>query len=446
MRITNSLLVLSIFFATCIPVFPQETFDLNKCITVGLERNFSIRIARNQQEIASNNYTTGNAGFLPSIDATGRYGGTLNNTTSTYSFPRDSSGTVTGIHNTSASAGVGLTWTIFQGFNAITSYKKLNELRMVGELNTQAAVEDFIADIVTEYYLYIQQIQLFRNLEYAVALSRERVRIDQERYLLGAASKLQLLQSQVYLNSDSSRYSRQKEVLRASQVRINRLLAMDDPGHDIILSDSTIRIHNSLNYDSLLASTLKYNTSLQIAGRNQIISEYDYKLVSSRSYPYLNLSTGYNFNLNEFENSNLLKQQTDGFNYGLTMGINIFDGLNQKRNRQNARIEHNNRILASEQILQQVKADLITIYYGYQNNLLLLELETENLKTAEENLEIALERYKLGSLTGLELREVQQSLLEAEERLLLAQYQTKVAEISLMQISGRIMEYLGQAS
>ena len=95
-----------------------------------------------------------------------------------------------------------------------------------------------------------------------------------------------------------------------------------------------------------------------------------------------------------------------------------------------------------QQVEQQVEADLITIYYAYQNNLLLLKLEEQNLKTAEENLDIALERYKLGNLSGLELREVQQSLLEAEERLLLVQYQTKLAEISLLQISGRIMEYL----
>jgi outer membrane protein TolC len=94
------------------------------------------------------------------------------------------------------------------------------------------------------------------------------------------------------------------------------------------------------------------------------------------------------------------------------------------------------------QIEQQVDADLITIYYAYQNNLVLLELEKQNLETARENLDIALERYKLGSLSGLELREVQRSLLDAEERLLSVQYQTKLAEISLLQISGRVMEFL----
>jgi outer membrane protein TolC len=304
------------------------------------------------------------------------------------------------------------------------------------------AIEDFVADMTSEYNYYIQQLQLYHNLAYAVSLSRERARIDEERYLLGAASKLQLLQSQVYLNSDSSRYARQLEVLRASQVRINKLMASGNLGQHILLKDSTIHIHTTLVYDSLLAATLKENTSLLIARKNQTISEYDYKIIAARTYPYLSLSTGYNFNYYDNETGGLKNQQVDGLNYGLTVGVNLFDGLNQRREKANARIAIDNRTLQYEQIAQQVEADLITIFYAYQNNLMLLQLEEQNLKTAQENLEIALERYKLGSLSGLELREVQQSLLEAEERLLSIQYQTKLAEISLLQISGRVMEYL----
>ncbi|MBN1145095.1 MAG: TolC family protein [Bacteroidales bacterium] len=425
---------------TGLAVSAQEVYDLNRCITTGLENNFAIRIAQSNAEIAANNRTPGNAGFLPSVDLTGRYGGTINNTSQTYSSGYDTS--FNGVHNTTSTAGVALGWDIFRGFSAQTTWKKLNELKLAGELNSRMTVEDFVADMASEYNYYIQQLQLYHNLAYAVSLSRERVRIDEERYLLGAASKLQLLQSQVYLNSDSSRYARQLEVLRASQVRINRLMASGNLGGHIILKDSTIRIHTTLVYDSLLAATLKENTSLLIARKNQTVSEYDYRLIAARTYPYLSLSTGYNFNYYNYESGSFKSQQVDGLNYGLTLGVNLFDGLNQRREKANARIAIDNRTLQYEQIAQQVEADLITIFYAYQNNLMLLKLEAQNLKTAEENLEIALERYKLGSLSGLELREVQQSLLEAEERLLSVQYQTKLAEISLLQISGKIMEYL----
>jgi outer membrane protein TolC len=246
----------------------------------------------------------------------------------------------------------------------------------------------------------------------------------------------------VYLNSDSSRHSKQREVLRASQVRINKLMSVENLGQDIIPADSNIFIDSELNYDSLYALTESLNTSLLIARKNQKISSYDYRIVASRAYPYLSLGTGYSYNFNQFENSDLIKQQVGSLNYGLTLGFNVFDGFNQRRQKANARIELSNQEYTFKQVEQQVKGDLITIYYAYQNNLLLLALEKQNLATARENLDIALERYKLGSLSGLELREVQQSLLEAEERLLSVQYQTKVAEISLHQISGGVMKYV----
>jgi outer membrane protein TolC len=419
----------------------QEVYSLQRCIQTGLERNFSILVARNREEISSRNFTPGNAGFLPSLDLSSRYGGTLNTTTQKLAATGESS-TAGNIYNTSASAGVTLGWTIFQGFTAHTSYKKLNELRQLGELNTQLAVEDYVAGMVSEYYFYIQQLQLFYNLAYAVSLSRERVRIDAERYMLGSSSKLQLLQSQVYLNSDSSRLAKQNEVLRASQVRLNKLMASENLGAILVLNDSNIVINSGLVYDTLVSQTAARNTSLEIARRNTTVSEYDYKLITARSYPYLNFSSGYSWGYNTYESSTLLNQKITGMNYGLTLGVNLFDGFNAWREKANARVEIENKEYQYQQVEQQVKGDLITIYYAYQNNLLLLKLEEQNLKTAEENLYIAMERYKLGSLSGLDLREVQQSLLDAEERLLSVQYQTKLAELSLQQISGNIMSYL----
>jgi len=231
-------------------------------------------------------------------------------------------------------------------------------------------------------------------------------------------------------------------VLRASQVRLNKLMAADNLGADLVLRDSVISINPSLLYDSLVFMTEGRNTSLQIARRNKTVSDYDFKLIAARSYPYLNLSSGYSRGYNTYESSSLLNQKVNGMNYGLTLGINLFDGFNAWREKANARVEIENKTYQYQQVDQQIKGDLITIYYAYQNNLLLLKLEEQNLTTAEENLYIAMERYKLGSLSGLELREVQQSLLEAEERLLSVQYQTKLAELSLQQIAGNVMVYL----
>jgi outer membrane protein TolC len=397
----------------------QEIYDLERCIQTGLDRNFALQVVRNQEEIASHNYTRGNAGMLPEISTTNQLGGTAG-------------------YRNSQTAGIDAGMTIFRGFQVKYNYERLGILKEVGGLNTQMSVENLIAKIVSEYNYFLQQQSLYQNLAYAVSLSRERVRIDEERYLLGGASKLELLQSMVYLNADSSRLARQNEVLRSSQIRLNTLMASEDPGQEIVLKDTLIDIDEGLVYGDLLQSTMMYNTSLQIASRNLTISELDYRIIASRSYPYLTFSTGYGYSRTEGSSGT---QTFHGLDYGVTLGMNIFDGFNERRERNNARIEIESKHTLYREVEQEVKADLLNIYFAYENNLRLLRLEEQNLEVARENLDIALERYKLGNLAGLELREVQKSLLDAEERLISVKYQTKLAEISLLQIAGRIMDY-----
>ena len=279
------------------------------------------------------------------------------------------------------------------------------------------------------------------NLKYAASLSKERLRIDEDRYLLGSSSKLQVLQSRVYLNADSSNLANQLEVVRASQIRLNELMTAEDLATQFMSKDSSVAVNPNLLYEKLLEETLSGNTRLLIATKNKTVSEYDRKIITSRSYPYLNFSSAYSYGQNNYSTGNFESQITNGMNYGLTLGINIFDGFNQRRSIKNSAIQVKNQELAYLELEQGIKADLLTIYFVYSNNLRLIRLEEQNLQTATENLDIALERYKLGSLSGIDLREVQKSLLDARARLLSIQYQTKLAEISLKLISGKIMDY-----
>jgi len=331
--------------------------------------------------------------------------------------------------------------TIFNGFNAIVTYKKLSELNQVGQLNTQLTIENLIADIVSGYYNYILQIQQMNNLKYALILSRERLRIDEDRYILGSGSKLEVLQSRVYVNSDSSNLSRQNEIIISAQIRLNEMMAVENLGNQFSSRDTSIDIKTGMLYEKLLDETLTNNTSLRIASKNKTISDYDYKLVVSRSYPYLNFTGGYSYNLNTYTKNTTRNLTTNGMNYGFTLGLNLYDGNNKRREIRNSSIERDTKDLRYREIEQGVRADLLTIYSAYSNNLRLITLEDQNYQTAKENLEIALERYKLGSLSGIDLREVQKSLLDARERLISAHYQTKLAEVSLELISGKIMEY-----
>ena len=422
-----------------VPAHGQKVYGLKDCISTGLERNFSILIAKNDETISKNNYTLGNSGFLPKIDLVGNSSGSVNN--STMNNTDGTRNVSNGVFNTITYGSAELGMTIFSGFKAVTTYKKLGELNQIGQLNTQLTIENLISDVVSGYYNYILQVQLANNLKYALILSRERLRIDEDRYLLGSGSKLEVLQSRVYVNSDSSNLSRQNEVVRSAQIRLNQMMAVENLGNEFSSKDTTIDVDPGLIYEKLLEETMVNNTNLKIASKNKTISDYDYKLILSRSYPYLNFSGGYGYTYNTFDQSINKNQILGGVNYGLTLGVNLFDGNNQRRNIHNSVIDRESKDLRYREVEQGVKADLLTIYSAYSNNLRLISLEEQNFQTARENLDIALERYKLGSLSGIDLREVQKSLLDARERLISAHYETKLAEVSLQLIAGKIMEY-----
>jgi outer membrane protein TolC len=433
------LMFLSAFALGYVTLCAQEFFTLEKCLGIGLERNFSIRIVQNEEAISSNNATAGNAGYLPTVDLSGGLSGSLYNYN--YDFTDGTSGKDKNINSEAATVGVNLNWTLFDGFGIQADYDKLKELEQMGKLNTRIAIEDLVANIAAEYYNLIRQRIRLRNLRSAVILSKERLRIVEERYIIGSMSKLDLQQARVDFNADSSQLLMQYETVNSSNIRLNELMGLDSVSQRIQVRD-TIPLNTLLDHSDLWRKTMTNNASLLTYQKNKTLSELDYKKIRSRNYPYLRLNTGYGYTANWYESGTTELQQRLGLNYGVTVGLTIFDGMNRRREQRNTRIRIKNSELRMQEVELALKADLSNLWMAYQNNLALWKLEKENLIVAQENYEIAIERYKLGDLSGIELREAQNNLLEAGERQSIAEYNTKLCEISLLQLGGEVLTYL----
>lgn len=418
----------------------NDTLSLQECLNIGLENNYSLRIAHNEQQISANNATPGNAGYLPTVDLSGSYRGTVENTNATLR----STGEVNSERNVfdqTLNAGINLNWTLFDGFNISTNYKKLKELERQGETNTRIAIEDFVAGLTAEYYNYIQQNIRLANLHYAVKLSAERLRIVEERYRIGNFSGLDYQQAKVDYNADKAKYLQQQEALQSSCINLNEWMAIKQIDTPVHIIDTLIVLKEQLNFDELWQSTLLTNASLLKADQNTVLAQLDYKKVLSRNYPYVRLNAGYGYTFNKYDINANSERSNFGFNGGVTVGINLFDG-NRRREKQNANLAIRNKQLQREELELALKADLSNIWQSYLNNFKLVTLERQNLITAKDNYSIAMERYLLGDLSGIEMREAQKSLLDAEERLLTSEYNTKLCEVSLLLISGNVLVYL----
>lgn len=427
-----------VFTFVCSPVSAQT---LKECIEVALENNYEMHLVRNEEEIARNNATWANAGALPTVDATASYRPSLTNFERTTSRSTDETTTEYGAFDNTLSAGVTLNWTLFDGFKIQTTHKQLLLLEKQSETSTRMAVEDLVADIVSEYYNCVQQIIRRNNYLYTMELSREQLRIAELNYNIGRFSGLDYQLARSDFHNDSSSFVRQKEAVVKSQIRLNQLMANKDLEHHLTISDTSILVRNDLLLPTLWERTLERNSSLLYAQQNSQMAELDYKKILSRNYPYLKFSSQYGYDAYFYSNGATRERSNLALSGGITVGFNIFDG-NRKRERKNAELTIRNQQIRLEQLQLDLKAELTTCYQTYRTNMELLALQRENLKIAQRNYDSAFERYKLGDLSGLDLRQVQQNRLDAEERVLQAEYDAKMCEISLLLISGDITNYV----
>ncbi len=411
---------------------------LRECLQRGLERNYSIRVVRGEAEMSANRANAAYAGLLPTVDLTSSYGADLG---STRTRTADGTSTTWNALDHTVSAGVKLNWTVFDGFSLWADYKRYKVLEQQGELAARLAVEDYVAELTAEYYNLVQQQIRLKNFRYAVRLSRERMRIVEERYHIGSFSRLDYQQAKVDFNADSAAYMGQQEAVNTSRIRLNRLMASDDVDVRLNLSDTAIAVTTQLDPDVLWSATMAVNTELLLSQSDEELARLERRKVLSRNYPYVKLNAGYGYDFSRFDKSATRRREGWGPNAGITVGFNLWDGK-RRADRRNAALEVENARFRRADMELRLRADFNTLWQAYENHLQILRLERQNLIAAEENHAIASERYLLGDLSGFEMREAQKSLLDAEERILTAEYDTKVCEISLLQLSGGIMFYL----
>ena len=413
-------------------LFAQESrVTLEQCIQQALEANYSIKIVRNQEYIADNNANY--APFLPLVGIDAQQTQRLNDTKTTVSGEDRK---VNGATSDVLSAGVSLNWRMFDGMAMFTTYAKYQEMLAIGELNTQMALENLTVNVSEAYYNVIVQHSKLDASKHSLELSTERFNEARDKYVLGVLSGLELQQAKIDLNADSSKYMKQKELLKSAYISLNMIMNADL--QRAMYVHDTIMLREPLIYGELYNNTLAMNTLLQIARKDQKISAMDVKLARSALFPTLDFNSGYNYSRTKTPSATTSLNRTNGFYWGFNLKMNIFDRLENRRKIKNAELEVENAEWSYKETELQTLADLAQLYNTYENNLQIVSFENESADVAFENLDAALEKYKLGSLSGIEFREFQRSYIDAVDRKLSAIYQAKVSELSLMLISGQV--------
>ncbi|MEP6803020.1 MAG: TolC family protein, partial [Flavobacterium sp.] len=313
---------------------------------------------------------------------------------------------------------------------------QLKELQKLGDAELKRTVLMKIGQVNSAYYDLVQQQQQLSALDTTIVISKQRLTLAQNRFTIGKASKLEVLNAQVDLNSDQAAIIRQKESYKNAKILLNQHLARD-PQIDFTVTNE-VTVDNKLVLIDLMDLAKKQNPALESQIINKRIAELQLKQVKAGRYPTVNLTSGYNIAESQSSLGFTSESSAKGFNYGFNASLNIFDGFNQHRNEKVAKLQIENSQIAIEQQNLILNTQLSTAFQTYLTNLELIELEEDNEAIAKQNLDITLDKFRIGTITTIDFRTAQLNYVNAKVRYSNAQYEAKLSEIALKELAGNI--------
>lgn len=424
----------TLFFV--ITVSAQESLPVSKAVSLALENNYGIKIANKSVEVAENNTSILNSGYLPTL--TGNAGANYNLDNNESEFSSGDVTTLNGAESSNYNASLNLNYTLFDGQGRRYDYKQLKEEYQLSELEARETIESTMIELLSVYYTVAKLTENANALQETLEISKNRLTRADYQFEYGQSSKLEVLNAEVDINNDSINIINERQELKNSKRDLNFVLG------NVLQSnfkvDTLVTFAFGLDKVDMLEKMKRNNVSLLQLDKNILIGEYDIKSNKSSYLPTLDLIGSYGWNKNNNNGASFVSVSTNtGLTGGLSLSWDIFDGGSTITNVKNAKLNLESQQLQKEQILIDVERNFNNAWDDYQNKLIIYQVQERNIVTAKNNFERTNENFKLGQVTSIEFRQAQLNLLNTEVSRNQAKYDAKLSELEVLQLSGELL-------
>jgi outer membrane protein TolC len=417
-------------------LYTQNILSKEEAIQLTLENNYGVKIAYNNIEVAENNKSVLNSGYLPTL--TGNAGATFNKDDISAEFSNGESTSLNGAESSRYNAGLNLNYILFDGLGRYYDFKRLKEEYNLSELQARETIENTILQLLTVYYDVARRAENLKSLEETLEISYDRLVRSEYQFQYGQNTKLDVLNAQVDINNDSINVITSKQNVINSKRDLNVVTGNSVKREFAV--DTSVTFLMQLNKEELLEKVLNNNVTLIQNEKNIAINDFTVKANKSGYLPIVGLTGSYGWNENNNNAASFVAVSTNtGLSAGVNFSWNLFDGGTTITRVKNAKINLENLKLQKAQLRLDVERNFNNAWDDYQNRLKIYRVQEENIRTAINNFNRTQEKFKLGQVTSIEFRQAQLNLLTTELSRNQAKYDAKLAEILVLQISGELL-------
>lgn len=438
-----SWILAAVFVAVMVAPQPAEAaLSPEEAVQIALEKNANALIYEENVKSAESGVKSSRKGLFPTVDLSlSRY----------YTYGDAYSKTQAGVESDidgdlehSDAFQIAVNYTVFDGFEDISSYKSGKALVESSKAALRAERDNLAANVLSSYFDAVNAKSSLLLSDSNLAVSRARRELAKNKYEAGALTRLDYLSAQMDFSSDSAANLLTRSNLAAAIRLLDELMG----GGAILSADElpdSIRVERSPSWNTqeglakAKEKALSNNAELVSAKAQVNYAQENRKGASSNLYPKLNLHGSWNATAGASDKGNPEESNSQYFRFGAALTWNLFNGLADNAEAEKAKIAERSAELQVENVRLNVETAVANAVDRHLRALESLEVAEGNDSLATEMLSLGQERLSAGSITNFEFRETQSQWRTTREALLSARIAARKAEIQVKLLTGDIL-------
>jgi len=402
------------------PAWIRQPLSLADALNIALEHNSEILRGKSDLEAAYGIAVQTRAIALPKA----QFGGNYKYDRAVEQFPFIAPPSTTGASSLLGVSTPEQTWSgnvrliqsIYEGGRINSSLRSARLTREQALLQYQTVVADTALNVRLAYYDILLAVQQIVVQEASLALLQKELQDTTSRFEAGTVPQFNVLRAEVELANARPRLIRARNSYRIAKNNLANLLGYHLP--PAVLEDIPLKLTGTLdaepyeiNLPSAVGQALERRTELAALRKAEELNKENILNAKSGYKPSVEIFTGYGGHNSSFNTD--LAHEVSGWNAGLQVNWNIFDGLQTQGRIREARARHERARVDVDDASRRIELEVRTTYSNFVEAKEVLESQKKVQEEAEESLRLATSRSAAGTGTQLDVLNAQTALTEA---------------------------------